>query len=147
MELFRIIHHKHYDRAKKRFRSTAFSNSSNNGGISLIQPECIQNSINTDDETTCDHILEYYPSIAGHPIIYWIISTEDIHEKYADVEIVLEDHPSHTGDECHRNLKGLTDNKAKKIFYKYCKPPNLLICNNGEPTEIRSFNQIKNAIE
>lgn len=145
MEVIRLIHHKHYDPDSKRFRSLAFRNSSNDGGISVVDIECIVRQIQ-NEETVCDHVLKFYPNIAGQPIIYWIIRTRNIEKENPDINLKLEEKESHTGDICHINIKGLSNNKAKNFFYGNCCPPNLRICNKGIPHEIQGFDQIEAAL-
>ncbi len=46
-------------------------------------------------------------------------------------DYLLDEVPSNTGDECHRNIEGLSDNRAKKFFKKQ-ENPGFQICDGNE---------------
>jgi hypothetical protein len=102
---------------------------------------------NRQGQTICNHILTFYPKIAGNPIIFWILSTEHLKEQHSEVDLILEQSPSHTGDICHINLKGISDNKARKYFKKFCKPPYLVVCEDMEPVQLNTVKKIQDYID
>lgn len=110
MQAIRLLHIYHYDNKRRRFRSTAFQNSSSNPpGISIISAECISRS----GSAICEHIALFYSPVAGHPTIFWIFSTEILPDGHT-----LTQAPALTGDECHYNIHGLTDKQARDVFLR-----------------------------
>lgn len=55
--------------------------------------------------------------------MYWRIDEASLGE-----EVLVEAIISPSGDECHRNLSGLSKKRRSKICRIHCKPPNLRIC-------------------
>lgn len=106
MELLRIINiQNHYDRKRRRFNSLAFKNL--DGGISVIEKDCIE-------KEECQHIRRYYSNITGTPPVYWQFNIEILPTGFS-IEHTL----SKSGDVCHCEIKGLTDKAAKDVFRHY----------------------------
>ena len=108
MEIIRLLHILHYDVRKKRFTSPAFRNSSN--GISIIDEQCIRDL----GSATCEHIINYYSSIASEPPIFWRFSTDILPTPHSIVSEV-----STTGDVCHYNIQGLSNKQARDFFIEH----------------------------
>jgi hypothetical protein len=108
MELIRLIRKDDYwDNNLGRFQSFAFSNSSK-GGISVIDKDCILAS----GRNVCDHIRTFYAkSLTGSPPVYWEFDRELLPDKCH-----LEQKTTESGDYCHHNIHGLSDNKAGKLL-------------------------------
>ncbi|HUF04350.1 MAG TPA: hypothetical protein VMM38_09260 [Aridibacter sp.] len=120
----RVVHPSDYDFEKKRFASTAFQVSSNEG-ISVFERDCgiIENG------SECAHIEKYYREQTGDPSLFWPVPDEGIPDT---CEIVNE--ASSTGDACHRDIKGWHKNRCKKYFKN--RPNAVLVC---YPDGVRAF--------
>lgn len=109
---------------ERRLSSCAFRNSSDGTGISCISVSCI-------NETTgdiCEHIRRFHPAfvpvVVGAPIIFWPFSMDDLPEK------AIFNQEKSNDDECHVNVKNLSNNDAEKIIKKL--PLNkLMVCINS----------------
>src|SRR5882724_6133027 len=111
MELVLLLHISQYDESldPPRFRSSCFERSGDGTGISVFDRECAE-------ETTgsiCAHARAFYGEIIGEPPIFWSFDEAILPEGYS-----LDEVPSDTGDDCHRNIEGISDNRAKKFFKK-----------------------------
>src|SRR5271157_6284194 len=105
MQYIRFISRKHWDRNRRRFTSLAFKPSTTNRGISVVEHECLS----ALSYSVCAHIRRFYAAVAGEPPIFWQFSFEILPET-VHIEIT----PSNTGDGCHRDLMGLSDDQAKE---------------------------------
>ena len=129
MDAVRLLHPKHYSYKRKRFVSLAFKNSGEVPGISIIDCECL---FRTTD-TICDHIRKYYRITAGEPPIYWRFDTGILPGNFK-----LEQEDSPAGDECHYNIRGITDKAAKSLFKNYWDKLHLFkICKNGDAFQLK----------
>lgn len=126
MALLKILHPKEFDSELSRFRSSCFHNSSDGTGISLVDCDCIQQQPGRSG--ACSHIGHFYPHITGEPIAFWRIDPVKF-PLGTDIKHTLSD----TGDICHRELMGLSDNQSSKFFKRNCKPEDIYICENGQP--------------
>ena len=123
MDVIRLLKGCHYDRRLRRFQSVAFRPSSSDGGISVIDAECIQRS----GASVCEHVRRYYQRENGDPAIFWTFSTEILPACHC-----LEHTDSTAGDACHYNILGMSTTRARTFFKNSCVPPDALsICNNG----------------
>ena len=108
MRYLRVIHPKHFDPEGKRINDLAFTISRDKSGISVVDTECVEQANNS----ICDHLRRFYPDpIGGNPLVFWRIPDDPLF-----AECNWEPSLSSTGDECHRNLKGISNNKAHKFF-------------------------------
>src|SRR5258708_6328817 len=107
MGYIRFVNLRYYDAKLGRFQSLAFRNSNNDGGISVVDRECSQRA----SPGICEHIEKFYKKVAGSPAAFWEIPPELLHEGCS-----FDPEPSDTGDNCHYNLMGMTDNQAKAIL-------------------------------
>jgi hypothetical protein len=74
--------------------------------------------------TICEHIWRFYSHVADDPPIFWRFISDILPE---GCSLVQEN--SDRGDECHHNIIGLSDNRARKFFKKECDAfRDLLIC-------------------
>ena len=96
-----------YEPGKGRFRSECMENSSDDSGLSVVSLPCVSNKASNP----CDHGRAYYPNIAGDAPIFFVFVPSEIFG-----ECSLEEVPSDSGDDCHRNLKGVSDKQAKKLM-------------------------------
>src|SRR3989344_1738514 len=106
MDLLRLIPRNWYDQTKKRFQDWAFKNSTDGSGISVIDPSCIEDK----GRPVCEHIRAFYPTF-GNPPIFWEFSTGILPGGFT-----LSNDPSPSGDDCHRNIRDVSSNKAKGLF-------------------------------
>ena len=104
-----------------------FKNSSNGSGISVISVECIVK--NTGD--ICEHAEKFYNHVSGTPIIFW-----EFDGNYFP-GCSFEQETSDSGDECHHNMNGLSNNQAGKIIKKLpiedlrlCAESGIIPCND-----------------
>ena len=125
MEYIRLLHLKHYDRNRKRFAELAFKNSSaaHGGGISVVHPICACQPVT--GACLCNHIAQYYATVAGEPCAYWTFDDARLPEHN------IEEVPSHTGDVCHRNIRGVGSGRAKTIFDANQSAASLKLCVGG----------------
>ena len=123
MELVLLLHISQYDEQLARFRSTCFERSGDGTGISVIDKECIDRQTGS----ICDHARTFYGKIAWEPPIFWRFDSLQLPEGYSLDEVL-----SDTGDECHRNIEGVSDGRAKK-FFKRQEDPVFEICNGEGP--------------
>ena len=123
MQFVRVIHPRHFDKNLKRFQSLAFKPSTS-GGISVFCHKC---AIETSGEI-CKHIEKYYAEISGTPSIFWLFDTCILPVNHS-----IDQSPSNTGDDCHHDIKGLTDKESARIFknnaifpssFQICSCPN-----------------------
>jgi hypothetical protein len=122
MDIIRALHRLKYDKERKRFSSDTFKNL--NGGISVIDSECVHRT--TGD--ACLHLERFYSSVIEcKPFAYWIISTDELERAFGGNFVIVEE-TSSTGDECHRNIVGLKDGPAQKWAKKNCRPPSVFLC-------------------
>ena len=125
MALIRLISKIHFDRNKDRFKSLAFKNSSlsRGGGISVIKEECILER----SKSICSHIRRYYHQTVGEPYIFWEIPSDALPSSSYE----LEEQTSTSGDECHHNIQGISDQQARGIFMAV-RISDLQICQNHD---------------
>ena len=129
MEFIRLVSSRHFDQQRQRFQSWAFKNSSEDrgGGISLIDKECIAGT----GLSTCEHIRRYYQPTIGDVVIFWEIPSN------LPAGGRLEQETTDSGDDCHYNLRDLSDNQAKQYFKS--KTPSLegfRICDDDHHREL-----------
>ncbi len=101
----------------------AFKPSSTDGGISVINLECVTRS----GISICEHIAKFYPTAAEQSPMFWEFSSEAIVPN-----AILTQKTGPTGDECHYNITGLTKGDAKKIIYSV-PVASAFMCENGKP--------------
>ena len=119
----RILPKPHYFSGLGRFGSCAFKNFK--GAISVIRESCISDS----GASICNHLKRYYISVDEPPHVMWIFQRDILPD---DVRLVQR--RSDSGDDCHYDIEGLSDKKAKRIFAKHCHSiTNLRICDNAHP--------------
>lgn len=85
----------------------------------------------------CDHISRFYSRFFPEPAVYWVFEDSILEPPIPNpdqhpVPDILPS-PSETGDLCHKNIFGLSDDRAKQIFYDTCNPPeeHLVLCYGG----------------
>jgi hypothetical protein len=125
MALIRLIHRDHYNAKKGRFQDLAFKNSRDGSGISVVDCDCVDAA----DANSCSHVDRYYPAYRT-PTIFWTIPRERLPEECDIAEEI-----SNTGDECHRNLKGISANDADRIR-KTIAVEQCSICDDGKVREL-----------
>lgn len=75
----------------------------------------------------CKHILTYYEATVKVPALYWIIDLEVLQVEFSGESIEVEQEMSDFGDDCHYNIVGIKNNKAKSFQKKYLHT-NLYLC-------------------
>ena len=131
MELVLYVHIRLWDPHKRYFRSEAFDNSSDGSGISVVDLDCIRRG---ECRCVCEHARRYYPTVSSEPPIFWRFSESILPTGYS-----LKQEASDSGDECHHNIQGISDNRAKKFFRKLRDGPGLPleICDGNSPRGLR----------
>src|SRR5438552_2041536 len=132
MRYLRLIRPAWWHTSKKRFVRLAFRNSSpeRGGGISIMDRNCAEERSNT----ACEHVGKYHLKYRS-PVLLWQLNSESLptHE-IPNVEITEDSDP------CHRNLMGIADERAERIFkedYENNQFGNFLICyGNGQPQPV-----------
>ena len=116
MEFIRALHWRKYKTKVKRFQSDIFKNL--NGAISIIDKECID----ATGEEVCRHLeLHYQTVVKGIPFAFWVIRSQDLETHFAAGNFSITREVSESGDECHRNLRGVQDKdsrKFQKLFFR-----------------------------
>src|SRR6266850_2169790 len=108
MEYIRLLHHRNFDPRKNRFNRLAFKNYGRSG--SVIQHLCVQQN----GTAVCAHIQKYYAPIAGSPAIFWLFSDSQLPPGGRFVQ-----EPSKSGDECHYNIYGITDDQYAEFIKEH----------------------------
>ena len=110
MEVVRLIRISEWIEKEQRFGSPGFSVSNSDGGISVIKCSCVAER----NAPICKHIRDFYQkSTTGDPPVYWKFDTDIIPES-----IELKQKTTDSGDVCHFNITGISQNKARKFFKK-----------------------------
>ena len=158
MEVIRIFNLRYFDRTKRRFRDVVYRNSARpadpastpdgRGGFSVFEAACACGDLNGD--CICHQIAKFYNAVASDPCAYWPFDTSIFDPPNPNPDKlpapVLIPVPSETGDDCHRNLHNVSDNRFDK-YRKIQTEQDLRICLNGrnEPftadRAIELFNQ------
>src|SRR5438552_10216559 len=112
MEYIRLIHWRYWDRRKKNFQSLAFQNSSESKAVSVVDRECTERH----EREICTRLNGFYAKYSPCFAI-WIFDAELLPE---GAKFTSE--PSDSGDECHRNLRGLTNSQAQNFFKRHTRP-------------------------
>lgn len=100
----------------------------------MVEVECAC-ADGAGDSCLCQHIDRYYSHRFPEPVVYWTFDpgilepTDDDDPKWA---VRLVDVRSDTGDDCHRNIHGFSDNRANRILKRHVEPAAMTICTNGE---------------
>ena len=142
MEVVRVLNLRQYDRTARRFRDLLFKNSSKQantpdgkGGFSVFEVACACGNAGSLGNCVCGHISKFYSDIATEPCAYIIFDT-NVFElpaqnpgKLPQPQII----PliSKTGDDCHRNLHCVSDNKLDKLRQGKLGAT-MRICMNGQ---------------
>lgn len=113
----------HYSKELGRFKSPAFENTGKPPGISVIDLDCA----NLASGNVCRHCARYYASVAGTPIIFWVIPDQIVEDGCN-----LEQETTESGDVCHYNIRGLSDNRARKIIIRV-PIEELMVCADEVP--------------
>src|SRR5271165_6183224 len=108
MELVLFVHFRHWDRNRGRFRSEAFHNSSDGSGISVVEHDWI---LRGPFGCVCNHAHGFYPTVSSEPPIFWRFDESILPSGYC-----LKQERSDSGDDCHHNIRGVSDNRARKLF-------------------------------
>jgi hypothetical protein len=82
----------------------------------------------------CNHISNFYAQVAGEPCAYWVFDhgvfnppTPNPHRVPVPVLVPI---PSETGDDCHKNLHNVSDDRLRNAR-KYQTEQTLRICVGG----------------
>ncbi len=114
MQLIRIIGN-YYHKGKRRFTHRCFRIYKD--GISVISKDCIESKYKN---TICKHINDFYSKPAGFPIVFWCFDSKILGDA-----AILENKKSDSGDACHYNIIGISNEKAKEIYQSQEKNGNL----------------------
>ena len=107
MRVIRLLQAIHFDRRERRFRSLAFQASGRDGGISVVDENCVRSLGNS----ICEHVAQHYAGVARGLTVFWSFDTNELPFKFT-----LEYQPSPSGDKCHINIKDVKDKDAKRYF-------------------------------
>ncbi len=120
MEYIRLLHPRDFDRRRNRFTSLALRNLQ--GSLSVIDPDCVEGT----GAGLCDHIRRYYPGITGEPPIFWRFDSSVL-----PVSHRVETQPSTSGDDCHRNIHGVTDGSYRAVIINIAVSNYSICCEGG----------------
>ncbi len=82
----------------------------------------------------CEHIDSYYSHRFPEPVVYWTFDPAILQPRVEDDptwEVHVLETPSDTGDPCHRNIHGFSNNRANKIFKRHADVDEMMICAGG----------------
>ncbi len=116
MQYIRLLHWQYWDKRKQNFQSLAFQNSSTSKAVSLVEREC---SEQLSQGQLCARLNQFYAKYSPCFAV-WIFDDELLAEG-----LYLTNEPSYSGDECHRNLRGLSNNEAQSFFKTQTRPDTL----------------------
>src|SRR4051794_2108934 len=102
MAYVRLIHPREFDHETGRFSDLAFKKSRDGLGMSVFDVDCAKAS----SQTICAHIQRYYPHQSGDPPIFYIVEESELPPD-SDILSTM----STTGDECHREIAGVSNNR------------------------------------
>ena len=89
--------------------------------MSVFELECAEAA----SGVVCAHIHEFYPSIVGDPVVFYVIDPAELPVPHTVLST-----PSESGDECHREI-----DVGKKPLYKAFRDKrgweNFQTCDNG----------------
>ena len=124
MELARILHPDQYLRDSRRFKSTCFTNPSDNSGISVVGVDCVgKRDVKT---RICAHVEDHYAiRTTGNPIILWIFTEELILSKSKECNLKSD---TSNGDPCHFNICGLSKKQVKDFLSENLKLASVFVC-------------------
>ena len=129
MEVIRVLNLRNFDRTSRRFRDVVFRNTSKppepvttpdgRGGFSVFDAACA--CVNTGDSNCiCRHISRFYGDVGPEPCAYWRFDTNIFNPPIPNPNRIqppeLIPSPSASGDECHRNLHQVSDNRLERTF-------------------------------
>ena len=127
MGFIRLVHSKHFDKTRGRFHNTAFKKDSRNGGISVIQRECIDDS----GRTICEHIRQFYESsVGGDRPIFWEFTEEILPAGYR-----IEQTHQQRDDKCHHDIFDISNNQQRRIA-KALSIREMRICIDGDHRQL-----------
>ncbi|HEX5151927.1 MAG TPA: hypothetical protein VFW07_10785 [Parafilimonas sp.] len=72
--------------------------------------------------------------------MYWLIDLDNVKSVYSSETIYLEEQASNTGDDCHKNIKGIPSKKTDKFFDKFFEKTGKHICREDEDIVIGKTN-------
>jgi len=112
MDYIRWLHPRHFYQQHGRFGSNAFRNlgPKDSKSLSLVECECVV----ATGLTFCDHARKYYleTNTVSEPPIYWRFPYETVLPPPGKIEPT----PTATGDKCHRNIYGISDDILRSRF-------------------------------
>jgi hypothetical protein len=143
MDATRIISLRQFDRVRQRFSNVAFKHSTGErpdtpdrrAGISVFDTSCACPELGGD--CVCAHIARFYGDVFQEPCAYWRFDTEILVPPNPNPDRIPQPSlikvPSTSGDECHFNIHLVSNERAKKLFYENCYPPEqrLWLCHQG----------------
>jgi len=78
--------------------------------------------------SVCEHIRRYYAGLGGPDPVLWHLDSGDFPSSCS-----LAQQDSSSGDQCHYNIVGLSNNKAGKLFKRLSSNlRDLYVCEDGE---------------
>lgn len=133
--LIRTLHIKQdYAAAQHRFRGNKVFEE-RGGGISVFCDNCARFFSNN----ICEHIDIYYYPTLKHPYLFWKIDVTEI-RNFINFQLITSEGgivgKNGDTDICHKDIVGIPKEKAEEFADKFCKPPNVFVCINGEEQEI-----------
>src|SRR6266496_5008346 len=117
MEYIRLVHWRYWDKRRKNFQTLAFQNSSESKAVSVVDKECTER----DGRDICTRLNRFYAKYSPCFAV-WIFDARLLPEGAE-----FTDERSDSGDECHRNLRGLSDSQAKSFFKRHTRPNTLKV--------------------
>jgi hypothetical protein len=90
--------------------------------MSVVELDCAT----ADGGLICDHIHKFYPEVGGTPAVFCIFSDAEL-----PVGFTVQETLSDTGDECHREVDGVSNKQLKKMRDRALG--SYSICDGGVP--------------
>ena len=136
MQLIRLLRHNYVHPVENRFVSEAFKNYGGagkaDGGFSVVEWECVERM----GKSVCAHLGQYYPGFSRDgKTFFFRFDSSLLPPGHSLVQT-----PSDTGDDCHHDIRGVSD-KTLKSWFKKAFPgiESFLVC--AETGEIRPMTE------
>jgi len=99
----RLVHPKHWEPARDGFMDLAFKKP-----LSVFDVDC---ALAASGGVICAHIRRFYPEQGGDPPVFMVIEDAELPAGFR-----FDVNPSDTGDDCHREIDGVSARALKKAL-------------------------------
>jgi len=122
MAYVRLVHPREFDHTLDRFGDLAFKNSKSGVGMSIFECRCAE----VTSGGICAHVGEFYANVSGEPPVFYLLEEDELPAGYEIVPTL-----SDSGDECHREVGGVSNNRLYAAFKKKRHWSNFYVCDGN----------------